>query len=278
MLLGAVLLLAGIVVDETTDWLAGRGFLTNVVSSVTGFFFAVPLAVLVLSEVNAGQEERRAVRALLERASAAAESIALSGAVLAPGEPDELHEQGRLVRRRSSALVTAIAPDADDRLAAVAEALTMFLNGWTTRWPDASALAASLISMEQRSAELSRISTRLADVAGPLDGNPFLPASFSSDAAAWRLADSSLREETRSALAAIRDLRSEWATRPTGLDQATIRALLQTTRAHDLTPVLTAVDAAVSCTDRLADLARAAGALDITLTFDGRPLRDHLLL
>jgi hypothetical protein len=148
VLLGAVLLLAGIAVDETTDWLAGRGFLTNVVSSVTGFFFAVPLAVLVLSEVNAGQEERRA-----------------------------------------------------------------------------SALAA-----------------------------------------------------TRSALAAIRDLRSEWATRPTGLDQATIRALLQTTRAHDLTPVLTAVDAAVSCTVRLADLARAAGALDITLTFDGRPLRDHLLL
>ncbi|MFF0526616.1 hypothetical protein ACFYTC_48690 [Actinomadura nitritigenes] len=175
VLLGAVLLLAGIAVDETTDWLAGRGFLTNVVSSVTGFFFAVPLAVLVLSEVNAGQEERRA-----------------------------------------------------------------------------SALAASLISMEQRSAELSRISTRLADVAGPLDGNPFLSASFSSDAAAWRPADSTLREETRSALAAI--------------------------RAHDLTPVLTAVDAAVSCTDRLADLARAAGALDITLTFDGRPLRDHLLL
>ncbi|KAB2344724.1 hypothetical protein [Actinomadura rudentiformis] len=277
LVLGTVLLLAGIVVDETTGWLEGRGFLTNVLSSLTGFFFAVPLAVLVLSEVNAGQEERRAVRAMLERASTAAESIALSGAVLAPPEPSDLRARATQARRRAMAIESAIAPDADDRLAAAAEALTAFLNGWTASWLEPSAVAASLVSMEHHCEELTRISARLADLTGPLAGLPFQPASFSSDAADWRLADSTLHEEIGSALAGIRDLRGEWASRPTGLDQATLRALVLTTRTHDVTAVLAAIDAAVTSADRLTELARRARALDTTLTFDGRPLRDHLV-
>ncbi|MGI8333723.1 hypothetical protein ACRYCC_27565 [Actinomadura scrupuli] len=258
-----MLLAMGIVVDEATGWLAERGFLTNVLSSLTGFFFAVPLAVLVLSEVNASQEERRAVRALLERAAATTESILSEATRLVQPEPDDLRRRAEATRRTVSALRTAIAPDADDRLSAASEALTGFLHGWTARWPDPSQVAASLLVMERRNEELVLISNRLSELTSPLDGPAHSALPLAAEAAMWQSADLVLREEISSALAAIRELRSEWATRPVGLDQATLRALVATTRGHDFSSVLSAVNEAMDRADRLSEIARS---LDSTPT------------
>jgi hypothetical protein len=76
-LAGAVGVFFGVLGDGD-GWWEGRSYLTNLFSSLTGLFFGVPFALLVLSRLTAAQAdvvERRGVRRLIERVTGEFDSM-----------------------------------------------------------------------------------------------------------------------------------------------------------------------------------------------------------
>ncbi|GAA2692115.1 hypothetical protein [Nonomuraea recticatena] len=139
---GLLFVVFGVVGDVLRAWWSSMPFLTNLLTSATAFFFAVPFAVLVLQEASHRMADRAGRRAATDLLLESTHQLEKAAATLWPGEHSRHSPTGDRPITTTSVLVEAYEKvremgKGDDDGREVAQILRTAINQWRLDQPPA---------------------------------------------------------------------------------------------------------------------------------------------